>query len=534
MDEPAVLPVYFRAMKTHDSLVRSSTVVSLATLASRILGLVRDHVIFSAFAVGLTNPFFVAYTIPNTLRRLFAEGALSAAFIPVFTESLQREGLERAARLGASLLKMLFLCLLVVAIAGSLLAPQIVSLLPSGKVVEGQEQIASQLLRIMFPYILLIGLAAATMGMLNSLGKFFAPAISPALLNVAMISFVFFGSFWFKDQALIEVLAYGVLLGGLLQFLVQIIPLQRRLPLGLVSAPLWDPRLRRVLWLMVPLAFGQAVMQFNVLISMAFAYKINAAPHLFCANRIIQFPLGVLGIAIATATFPRLSRDAVDLERAHQSVADTTVYSLKKIFFIMLPSAAGLILVGRDVIGAIYDHGEFHRAGGLEPAYFCAVFYSFGLPAFAAVKIVVSAFYARQEPKTPTITGAFVVVANVIFILLFIGPLGPGGLALATTLSAYLNLSVLTIILTHRLERPILSRLAGSLGRALFCCLLMSAGLAAAARFLPRPDGDFLLYVLRIAILFPLGLILYAIASRFFQRQEYDAILGAFMKKLKA
>jgi len=521
-------------MTDRDSLVRSSGIISAATLGSRILGLVRDQLIASVFDRALTVPFLTAFIIPNTLRRLFAEGALSAAFIPVFSESLQREGLERAARLGASLFKVLFLLLVVVSLLGSLLAPQIFQLLPAGEKVTGeQEALAVELLRIMFPYILLIGLSAATMGMLNSLDRFFAPAISPALLNIAMVGSIALGGRWLSGAPLVRLLALGVLLGGCLQLLVQLVPLERRMPLHLFRTPLWDPRLKRVLTLMIPLVFGQAITEVNILVSTAFAWKIQATDYLFFSNRVIQFPLGVFGIAIATAAFPRLSRDAVHEEDSRREIADTAIYALRKILFVILPSAVGLILVGRDVLGAIFDHGKFHEQAALGPTFICALFYALGLPAFAAQKIVVAAFYARQNPHTPMRVGALVVGVNIILILLFIGPLQAGGLALATTLSSYLNLTILSLILAHRLHLPLFRRLGGAVLRSGLCALLMGVGVGAGALLLPEPAGRFSVYLLRVVVLLPLGAGLYLLASGFLQRDETRVIVRAFADRLR-
>jgi len=519
-------------MKDRDSLVRSSGIISAATLGSRVLGLVRDNLIATFFSKSLTVPFFTAFLIPNTLRRLFAEGALSAAFIPVFTECLQKEGRERAARLGSSLLKVLFLWLLLVSILGTVFAPQIVQLLPTEEAGAGQVTLTVQLFRIMFPYILLIGLSAATMGMLNSLGKFFAPAISPALLNAAMIGSILAGGIWLTDAPLIRVLAFGVLLGGVLQFLVQVVPLERRMPLGLGRSPLWDPKLRRVLWLMLPLAFGQAITEVNILISAYFAWTIpGAMADLFYSNRIIQFPLGVFGIAIATAAFPRLSRDAVQEEGRRRAVADTLTYTLAKVFFIMLPSAVGIVVLGRDVIGAILDHGAFQREGSLAPTFACAISYAVGLPAFASVKIIVSAFYARQDTRTPTAVGAVAVAANILLIILLKGPLGAAGLALATSLASYLSLLILTGILTGKLHLPVFRRLGAPLLRSGLCALLMGLGVWAVGTLLPEPGGRFALYLLRLAVLLPLGTTLYLLSSWFVQREETKVIIRAFAER---
>jgi len=520
-------------MKGRDSIVRSTGIISAATVASRVLGLVRDSMIASAFGKALTVPFFTAFIIPNTLRKLFAEGALSAAFIPVFTECLHREGQERAARLGASVFKVLFLTLLIVSVLGSLFAPQIVQVLPHDGTGPADKDLTADLLRIMFPYILLIGLCAATMGMLNTLGRFFAPAFSPALLNIAMIAAILLGGLCVTDHSRIEILAAGVLAGGALQLLIQIVPLQRLMPLHLLRSAFWDPLMKRVLWLMAPLIFGQAITEVNILVSTYFAWTIpGAVSYLFYANRIVQFPLGVFAIAIATAAFPRLSRDAISREDSRKAVADTAIYALGKILFIMLPSAAGIAILGRDIFGAILNRGAFLREGSLEPTYLCALAYCAGLPFFASVKIIVSAFYARQNTRTPTLVGLLTVLCNLTLVILLRKPLGAAGLALATTLSSCLSFFVLTHILRGRLQVRLFLPIGGYFFRSALSALIMSAGLWAAGLLLPAPESRFLLYLLRLGILLPLGMGLYGLASWWIQRDEARVIWKALSQRI--
>jgi putative peptidoglycan lipid II flippase len=521
-------------MKGHSSLVRSTGVIAGATVASRILGLVRDSLIAGTFSKALTTPFFTAFILPNTLRRLFAEGALSAAFIPVFTECLEKEGRERAARLGAAVLKVLGLWLVLVSALGVLFAPEIVRILPGEHSTPEMDQLTVALLRIMFPYILLIGLSAATMGMLNSLGKFFAPAISPALLNVAMITSILLGGVWLAPDRLVKVLAVGVLAGGVLQFLIQILPLNKKLPLPVLGPPLWDPLLSRVLWLMLPLIFGQAITEVNIMISTYFAWTLpGAVSYLFYSNRIIQFPLGVFGIAVATATFPQLSRDAVQAEGSRKAVADTLVYALGKILFIMLPSAVGVILVGRDVLGAILNHGEFLKEGSLDPTFRCAMAYAVGLPAFASLKIFVSAFYARKNTRTPTIVGAVAVIFNIIFILLLKDPLGAAGMALATTLASLVNLSFLAVLLRLRLRVSFFRKLLGLGLRSGVTAFVMGLALYGTTFLLPPAQAKFLAYLLRLGVMVPVGVLVYGGLSFLIQPEETWEVLGAFRGKMK-
>jgi putative peptidoglycan lipid II flippase len=268
--------------------------------------------------------------------------------------------------------------------------------------------------------------------------------------------------------------------------------------------------MKRVLWLMAPLIFGQAITEVNILVGAYFAWTIpGAVSYLFYANRIVQFPLGVFGIAIATAAFPRLSRDAIGQEDSRKAVADTVIYALGKILFIMLPSAAGIAILGRDIFGAILNRGAFLREGSLEPTYLCALAYCAGLPFFASVKIIVSAFYARQNTRTPTLGGLLTVLCNLTLVILLRKPLGAAGLALATTLSSCLSFFVLTRILRGRLQVPLFLPLGGYFLRSALSALIMSAGLWAAGFLLPAAENRFLLYLLRLGILLPLGMGLY-------------------------
>lgn len=435
-------------------LFRSTGAIAVGTVISRVLGLVRDNVVLTLFPVALTDPFFVAFRIPNTLRRLFAEGALSSAFIPVFARARYEDSGQDTARFAGALSRFLFALLAVVSVFGIVFAPQVVRLLAPGFTDDpAMEGTTIRLTRIMFPYILLIGLAALSMGMLNSIGRFFLPAVASAFLNLAIIAAAAGSLLAYRGRPSITWVAWGVILGGALQWLSQWIDLRYRIRVPLLRGPWWHPRIRDVAALFLPAVLGQAVMQINILVDTYFASHVPGGnTYLYAANRIMQFPLGVYGIAVATAAFPRLSGLAARGEK--ESFLATFDKAVRGVIFILTPCAVGLLLFGRDAIGLLFEHGKFAAEGSLEPTLWALWAYVAGLVVFALVKVTVSAFYAVSDTRWPLWTGVVAVAANVILDAVLVRTfLRHAGLALATTLSSCVNLILLLLLLRsyHRL-----------------------------------------------------------------------------------
>jgi len=337
-------------MSENTRVTKAAGVVGSATLLSRIFGFVRDAVIAWYFGTGLSSDaFFVAFRIPNLLRRLFGEGSLSISFIPVFTEYLSNRGRSEAFDLARSAVRLLSVLLVLTAIAGILLAPLVVRIIaPGWSGAPEKYQLTVTLTRIMFPYIFFIGLVALAMGILNVLGHFAAPALAPVFLNIAMIGSIFFISPYMEDPVM--GLAIGVLVGGALQLVLQLPFLIRKGFYFWQKATLYHPGLKKIGKLMLPATFGAAVYQINILVGTLLATLLpeGSVSYLYYADRLVQFPLGVFAIATATAVLPSLSRQAAAND--FQSLRDTFNHALNLVFFITIPAMVGLIVLRVPIV----------------------------------------------------------------------------------------------------------------------------------------------------------------------------------------
>ena len=434
-----------------DKITRAAGIVGSATLLSRIFGLVRDLVTAYFFGAGLAaDAFFVAFRLPNLLRRLLAEGALTVSFIPIFTEYLSTRTRQEAFALARAALTLFSIILSAVSIAGVLAAPLIIKVFAPGFSVDPEKFALTVLLtRIMFPYIFLIGLVALAMGVLNSLGKFAGPALSPVMLNIGMITSVLWLSRYFDPPVL--ALAVGVIIGGIMQVLLQVPYLKREGGLLGLSFRFKHPALRRIGKLMAPAALGAAVYQFSVFINTLLASYLpeGSVSYLYYADRIMQFPLGVFAIAVGTAVLPSMSRQAA--KKNYDELADTLSYSLRLIFFISLPAMVGMIVLAGPLIRMLFQHGRFD----LHDAMFTAqalVAYASGLWALSAVQVVVRVFYSLQDTRTPAKVAAISLIGNVILGVTLMGPFQHVGLALASAGGSTLNLVLLILFLKKRLS----------------------------------------------------------------------------------
>jgi putative peptidoglycan lipid II flippase len=437
-------------------VAKAAGVVGLATLASRVMGYIRDMVMSWAFATGLAaDAFYVAYRIPNLLRELLAEGSMSAAFIPVFTETLTKESRESARRLANAVFARLLVILVVLTGLGIIFAPYVVKVVAWGWAYKAEHDkyvLGVTLTRIMFPYLLFIGLAALAMGMLNSLRSFLMPALSPVMLNVMTISSVVL-SLQFMDEPILGV-AVGIVLGGMFQFLIQVPGLKKQ---GMMIQPRFAPThpgVKKIGTLALPVFLSSSVNQLNIFIGTIFASFLatGSITYLFYGMRFIHFPLGIFGIAIATAVLPTMSAQAA--RRETEEFRETLSLGLRLVFFIMFPAMAGLITLRVPIVNLLLEHGQFDRISTQGTAA-ALLFYAVGLWAFAGVRIVAQAFYALQDTKTPVKIAVVALVANILLSAAFITwtPLEHGGLALATSLAATLNIGLLTVQLRKKIGR---------------------------------------------------------------------------------
>ncbi len=448
-------------MKT-PSLLRSMLSFSAMTFVSRLLGLVREMAIAYAFgANAMTDAFWVAFRIPNFMRRLFAEGSFSTAFVPVFTEVKETRPHAELKALVARVAGVLGGVLLVVTAAGVLGSDWLTAGFSPGAIDEPEKfRLTSQMLRITFPFLLFVSLTALAGGVLNSFHKFALPAFTPVVLNVCMIA----GALWLAPRLDVPILALGwsILVAGVLQLLLQFPALAR---LDLLAWPQWawrHPDVRRIMKLMLPTLFGSSIAQINLLLDTLIASFLISGSQTWLAqtDRLLEFPLGVFGVALGTVILPSLSRHHVTTDR--EGFSRALDWGLRTALLIAVPAMLGLVMLAKPILATLFQHGRF-TAHDVDMAGLSLAALSLGLPAFALVKVVAPAFYARQDTKTPVRAGVVAMVANMVLNVVFVALLFalwhrpedlaggwldalarvPGlhmALALASTLASYLNL----------------------------------------------------------------------------------------------
>ncbi len=456
-------------------VARAAGTIGLFTLFSRVLGFIRDMVVARLFGASMVaDAFFVAFRIPNMLRELLAEGTMSAAFVPVFTEKLTTQSREQAWALASKVFTLLLCALVAVVCLGILAAPLIVNLIAPGfDDTGGQHDLTVLLTRIMFPYLLFIGLSALAMGILNALRAFALPALAPLAFNMGIISCALWLAPAMETPAL--GLAVGVLLGGLAQFAIQLPGLITH---HMVPRLIWDPKdpdVRRMGKLMLPVMFGLSVTQVNLLVNTLLASYLaeGSVSYLYYSMRLIHFPLGIFGIALATAILPTLSTQAAKGEWA--AMSGSVVDGLKLILYITIPAMVGLMALREPIVALLFERGAFDGAATAGTAS-AVMAYASGLWAFASVRIVASSFYAMKNTVTPVRVAAIAMGANILLNLALMGPMGHVGLALATALSAMLNLTLLLFALRRKLPSLNLKGVLPGLVRTLIASAVMGAG----------------------------------------------------------
>ena len=423
-------------------MLRSVFSTGAGTLVSRVLGLVRDVVIASVFGAGASaDTFFVAFRIPNFFRRLFGEGAFSHAFVPVLSEYRVSRSEEETRDLVAHVAGTLGAALLAVTVAGVLAAPLLVYVFASGFAAEpGQAALTGSLLRLTFPYLLFISLTAFAGGILNTWGRFGVPAITPSLLNVSLITAATVVAPRFDEP--VTALAWGVLAGGVAQLAFQLPFLWRIRMLVRPRLRRAHEGVRRIVRLIVPAVLGVSVAQVNLLVDTQFASYLatGSISWLYYSDRLMEFPLGVFGIALATVALPSLAaRHAQNDESAFRATLD---WALRLVLVISVPAALGLGLLGVPMIATVFQYGEF-GAHAVRMSALSLSAYASGLVAFVAVKVLAAGFHSRQEMRIPVRIAVVAMVANVVLNVLLVGPLAHAGLALASSLAAWLNAALL-------------------------------------------------------------------------------------------
>jgi len=450
--------------------------MSIATLISRILGFVRDMTLASFFgAAGTSDTFFVAFRIPNLLRELFAEGSMSAAFVPVLARVEADGGREEATRLVRASLTFMLMLVGGVCGLGALFAPQIVVAIAPGFLADPEKLALTVLLtRVMFPFLLFVSLAALVMGALNTRRVFFVPALASAVFNAVWIAAV--PLLAGRVSPAVAAIAVGVAIGGAAQLLFQIPSFLRAGYSLRPSLRFGHPGLRQMGVLLVPATFGMAVAQVNIFVSNILASYLpqGSITYLYYSMRLIQFPIGIFGVAMGMAVLPALAAHAARGETGR--VREDFSYALRLLFFITVPAMAGLIALRTPIVNLLFVRGRFDEIAAAGTAQ-ALLYYALGIWAVVGVRVVASTFYALHDTRTPVRVGVAAMLVNVALSLLLMGPLAHAGLALANACASMTNFALLFFLLRRRLGRLEAGRIARSLLRTTVAASLM--GIAA-------------------------------------------------------
>jgi putative peptidoglycan lipid II flippase len=519
-------------------VIRSAGVVGSFTLLSRGLGMVRDIIIAYHFGTSLlASAFFVAFTIPNLFRRLFGEGALSAAFIPVLIETRTKDGDKAAWNLAAKVVTMAGAVLSAIAILGVLLFS--VGLHIPG--VSDKWLTTFALSRVMFPYVLFICIAALSMAVLNSYKHFSTSAFAPCLLNliliVAMLGiFPLIGDEPFGHA---NVLAWAVLLAGVAQVAIQLPALKRFGCEFKFSSRRNDPRVRQMLMLMGPAALGMAVTQLNVLVDRMLALWIGdwAPAALFYSERMIYFPLGVIATALGTVLLPTFSTHAA--EKNDGAMQETITHALRHLIYIMIPAALGLLALAPFILETIFEWGGSFGDNSTLLSARALRFYAPGLIVFSAAKVFVPAFYAMQDTRTPVRIGIYIVLLNLALNITFILTLPlywkHAGMAFSTVIAEAIGMTVLGIILTRRIKNLQWIAIGKSFARCLLCALLMAiAAWFVAQCSLPMLENllpSKIAQIISVALAVGTGTIIYFSLTLLLRSPELNEIRSAIRKR---
>ena len=543
------------------SVAKSAGIVSVAVMGSRVLGLVREIVFARYFGAGfLYDAYQVAFTIPNVLRDLFAEGALSAAFVKVFTDYQLKRSEEEAWRLASMVLNALVIVLSVFVLLGILLAPYFVPLLAHGFSPE-KAQLTVTMTQIMLPFILLVAMAALAMGVLNTKGKFGVPASASTAFNVISIIAGLVFAFWLsggnwekplnKDavaamsaQWAIIGMAIGTLIGGAAQFLIQLPSLRR---VGFRFSPLvsfTDEGVRKIMTLMAPAILGTSAVQINVLVNTFFVTEIDGGRSwLSYAFRLMQFPIGVFGVAIGTAAIPALSRLATQNDLA--GFRKTLSSSIGLVFFLTLPSACGLVVLSEPIIRLLYERGVFKPSDTTMTAWALAA-YTIGLTGYAAIKVLSPSFYALDDAKKPMIIALVSIVVNAIASYIFMRvfstvgvtpeyPHGFGhvGVALATSTVALVNFLALAYFMRRRIKRIDGWQILGSFARIAAASVLLSAASYFSYYLLTNQLGidGFFVRLIEVFVPIAIGGSIFLVSAKLFGVRELNQAYDAFAKR---
>ncbi len=539
---------------SNKGVLQAAGAMGFATLLSRIMGLVREQVFAIIFGAGnLTDAFNVAFRIPNLLRDLFAEGAMSTALVPTFTRARVEEGDRRAWRVAGLVFRVLFFTVSALSLLGILFAPQLVRLYASAFIqIPGKFELTVLMTRVMFPFFPLVACAAAFMGILNSCGIFFLPAFASALFNLTSVLvgiacsefLMHWGSSW-GIQPIVG-MAVGVVAGGAVQAVCQVPSLYRN---GYhwegkrLEDPPWnqDIRLKKMLWMMIPGTIGLAATQVNLLVNtiLATSQGPGAVSWLNYAFRLMQFPIGIFGVSLASATLPRLSEQWA--RQDIQGVSQTLIHSMRSVFAVNLPASVGLAVLGYPIIELLFQYGRFHSTDTKATASALAM-YAIGLTAYSGVKVLVPACYALGNTRLPVISSFLAVAVTIILNLAMVKPFGYWGLALGTSVAAIVNvlflLGSVRVLIRERggefsfsfLFRGFLEYLAVALTMGVICGLTRQYFFS----FIYMHRFGLLVgRALELVFLFSEGLFVVILIARMFHLPETIEVIDLFKEKFR-
>ncbi|MEE8515721.1 MAG: murein biosynthesis integral membrane protein MurJ [Alphaproteobacteria bacterium] len=512
------------------AFVRTITTIGGYTMASRVLGFTRDILLAAIIGAGpVADAFFVAFKLPNLFRRLFAEGAFNAAFVPMFSGLLTTDGREAARQFAAQALAVLVAALAVLLIVFELAMPWAMYGFAPGFAKDPDKfALAIELTRITFPYLLFISLVSLMGAVLNSLERFAAAAASPILLNVFLIGALIGAAPVMETPG--HALAWGVATAGLAQFLLLAYALRGAEMSLALSRPRLTPRVRRLLRLMGPGVVGAGVVQINLLVDVVIASLLpsGSISYLYFADRINQLPLGVVGIAVGTALLPMLSRQIKSGDDA--GAQDSQNRALEFALLLTVPASLAMVVMASPIILVLFGRGAFGAAEVTATAWALAA-YATGLPAYVLIKVLAPGFFAHEDTVMPVKIACLCVVVNVVLNLALMGPLAHAGIALATALSAWLNAGLLAWGLRRRGWFALDARLRRRLPRIALSAAAMAAGLAAAAAALATPlGGGEAARIGALAVLVAGGMVLYGAAAHLSGATDLKELKGVFAK----
>jgi len=512
-------------------LLRSSATVGGFTMISRVLGFLRDILIAALLGAGpVADAFFVAFKFPNFFRRLFAEGAFNAAFVPVFSGHLADGGPAAARDFAERTLAVLLVVLLALLLAAEIAMPWLMYAMAPGFARDPDKfQLAVEFTRITFPYLLFISVVSLMGAVLNSLGRFAAAAATPILLNLVLIGALLLAAPRLPTAG--HALAWGLAVAGALQFLWLAGACARAGMALRLPRPALGPEVKKLLRLMLPGAVGAGVVQINLVVDVILASLLasGSVSFLYYADRVNQLPIGVVGVAVGTALLPLLSRQLRAGETA--AAVDSQNRAIEFVLLLGLPAAAALMVIAPPIVAVLFERGAFGAAESRATALALAA-YGAGLPAYLLIKVLAPGFFAREDTATPVKVGVAAMIANVAFNLILMGPLGHVGIALATSLSGWLNAGALAWLLGRRGYLAPDDRLRRRLPRTLLASALLAGALYLAQGALaPLFAASAGAAVLALALLVGGGLALFAVLAHLLGAARLGEIRGLIPRR---